>query len=85
MAGSNSYQDVNFWVVAPEVYMGMAAAGIQDWAVGLLGEVDGKTASKAYSANLYNGDQVFAFAQFNGDYYIRYPAREFASRAANQV
>jgi para-nitrobenzyl esterase len=63
MVGSNSYQDVNFLVVAPEVYMGMAAAGIQDWAVGLLlGEVDGKTPSKAYSANLYNGDQVFAFA-----------------------
>jgi para-nitrobenzyl esterase len=85
LVGSNSYEGVYFMGAPPEVYMGMAA-GIESWAVGLVGEVHGKTASDAYSADdLFNGDQPAAFAQFNGDYSIRCPTREFASIAASKV
>jgi para-nitrobenzyl esterase len=84
LVGSNSQEGVYFMGGTPEMYQGMAA-GIQDWAAGLLGEADGKAASDAYSADLYNGDQLAAFNQFNGDYNIRCPTREFASRAAKQV
>jgi hypothetical protein len=58
------------------------ASGILDYAQTILGEENAAQSVAAYSPALYNGDEIAAFAQFNGDYYIRCPAREFASFVA---
>jgi hypothetical protein len=58
------------------------ASGILDYAQTILNAEDASQSVAAYSPDLYNGDEIAAFAQFNGDYYIRCPAREFASIVA---
>jgi para-nitrobenzyl esterase len=89
MVGSNSYEDVMFFGATPEMYEGMAS-GMEEWVHGVAGSVFGDNVAQdlinAYSPAKYYDDQaVQAFAQFNGDYYIRCPVREFASIAADVV
>eukprot|EP00543_Licmophora_paradoxa_P007503 CAMPEP_0202452322 /NCGR_PEP_ID=MMETSP1360-20130828/10557_1 /ASSEMBLY_ACC=CAM_ASM_000848 /TAXON_ID=515479 /ORGANISM="Licmophora paradoxa, Strain CCMP2313" /LENGTH=734 /DNA_ID=CAMNT_0049071109 /DNA_START=117 /DNA_END=2321 /DNA_ORIENTATION=+ len=85
LVGANSFEDVLFMIESPESYAGLAA-NIGSWIEGVIGPTYGNEAAQAlvdaYSPDnnsYYNGDEVAAFAQFNGDYYIRCPSREYAA------
>lgn len=77
IVGSNSYEDAMFMAMLPEEYVALASGGLADLAKGLLGTET--SAVQAYDPSRYDESTTRAYAQFNGDYYIRCPSRAFAS------
>lgn len=75
--GSTSFDDAFLFLLPPDIYIGLAST-LEASITQLFPEHSADIVG-AYSPTRYNGNQVAAYAAFNGDFYFRCGTRELAN------
>lgn len=82
--GSTSYDDPFVLLLPPEVYVPLSFT-MNDGIEGFFGPEAGGAIIEAYSPDKYNDNQVAAYSQYSGDFYIRCATRAFANMVSGKL